>query len=46
MFSENDDTVDAVNELLRKISIKETQLKIALESSLIQTAEPGFLTKI
>ncbi|MEH2188880.1 MAG: hypothetical protein V7K64_22360 [Nostoc sp.] len=39
MFSENDDSVDAVNELLRKISIKETQLKIALESNLIQTAE-------
>jgi hypothetical protein len=35
----NDDSVDAVNELVRKISIKETQLKIALESNLIQTAE-------
>ena len=39
MITENDDSVDAVNELLRKISIKETQLKIALESNLIQTAE-------
>jgi hypothetical protein len=26
MFSENDDSVDAVNELLREIFIKETQL--------------------
>ncbi|MEH2284986.1 MAG: hypothetical protein V7K90_27325 [Nostoc sp.] len=39
MISENDDSVDAVNELVRKISIKETQLKIAQESNLIQTAE-------
>ncbi len=39
MFSENDDSVDAVNDLLRKISIKETQLKIAHESNLIHTAE-------
>ncbi|MBD2535553.1 hypothetical protein H6G97_41670 [Nostoc flagelliforme FACHB-838] len=44
MISENDDSIDAVNELLRKISIKETQLKIAQESNLIHTAEPGFLT--
>ncbi|MEH1800243.1 MAG: hypothetical protein V7L13_13990 [Nostoc sp.] len=39
MITENDDSVDAVNELVRKISIKETQLKIAQESNLIQTAE-------
>ncbi|MEH2031717.1 MAG: hypothetical protein V7K67_19015 [Nostoc sp.] len=39
MITENDDSVDAVNELLRKISIKETQLRIAQESNLIQTAE-------
>ncbi|WP_242055519.1 hypothetical protein [Nostoc flagelliforme] len=39
MISENDDSIDAVNELVRKISIKETQLKIAQESNLIQTAE-------
>ena len=39
MIYENDDSVDAVNELLRKISIKETQLKIPHESNLIHTAE-------
>ncbi|MBD2520032.1 hypothetical protein CDG77_32505 [Nostoc sp. 'Peltigera membranacea cyanobiont' 213] len=39
MITENDDSVDAVNELVRKISIKETQLKIAQESNLIHTAE-------
>ncbi|MEH1822097.1 hypothetical protein [Nostoc sp.] len=39
MITENDDSVDAVNELVRKISIKETQLKIAQESNLLQTAE-------
>ncbi|MEH1923238.1 hypothetical protein [Nostoc sp.] len=39
MITENDDSVDAVNELVRKISIKETQLKIAQDSNLIQTAE-------
>ncbi|PHM06574.1 hypothetical protein CK516_32645 [Nostoc sp. 'Peltigera malacea cyanobiont' DB3992] len=39
MISENDDFINAVNELVRKISIKETQLKIAQESNLIQTAE-------
>ncbi|AVH63911.1 hypothetical protein [Nostoc sp. 'Peltigera membranacea cyanobiont' N6] len=39
MITENDDSVDAVNELVRKISIKETQLKIAQQSNLIQTAE-------
>ncbi|MEH1828199.1 MAG: hypothetical protein V7L22_23170 [Nostoc sp.] len=39
MITENDDSVDAVNDLLRKISIKETQLKIAQESNLIHTAE-------
>ncbi|MEH2092299.1 hypothetical protein [Nostoc sp.] len=39
MISENNDSIDAVNELVRKISIKETQLKIAQESNLIQTAE-------
>ncbi|RCJ42624.1 hypothetical protein A6769_37005 [Nostoc punctiforme NIES-2108] len=39
MITENDDSVDAVNELARKISIKETQLKIAQQSNLIQTAE-------
>ncbi|MBD2510359.1 hypothetical protein [Nostoc sp. C057] len=39
MITENDDSVDAVNELVRKISIKETQLRIAQESNLIQTAE-------
>ncbi|MGJ5632103.1 hypothetical protein [Nostoc sp. CALU 1950] len=39
MITENDDSVDAVNELVRKIFIKETQLKIAQESNLIQTAE-------
>ncbi|MCL6753139.1 hypothetical protein KBT16_20070 [Nostoc sp. CCCryo 231-06] len=39
MITENDDSVDAMNELMRKISIKETQLKIAQESNLIQTAE-------
>ncbi|MGF2037228.1 MAG: hypothetical protein RMZ43_018230 [Nostoc sp. CmiVER01] len=39
MITENDDSLDAVNELVRKISIKETQLKIAQESNLIQTAE-------
>ncbi|MBD2527627.1 hypothetical protein [Nostoc sp. FACHB-133] len=39
MISENDDSIDAVNELVRKISIKETQLRIAQESNLIQTAE-------
>ncbi|AVH68213.1 hypothetical protein [Nostoc sp. 'Peltigera membranacea cyanobiont' N6] len=39
MITENDDSVDAVNELVRKISIKETQLKIAHESNLINTAE-------
>ena len=38
MISENDDSIDAVNELVRKISIKETQLKIAQESNLIQTS--------
>ncbi len=38
MISENDYSIDAVNELIRKISIKETQLKIAQESNLIQTA--------
>lgn len=35
MISENDDSVDAVNELVRKICIKETQLKIAQELNLI-----------
>ncbi|QLE45327.1 hypothetical protein FD723_34030 (plasmid) [Nostoc sp. C052] len=39
MITENDDSVDAVNELVRKISIKETQLKIAQQSNLIQTAK-------
>jgi hypothetical protein len=39
MITENDDSVYAVNKLVRKISIKETQLKIAQESNLIQTAE-------
>jgi hypothetical protein len=39
MIFENDDSVHAVNELVRKISIKETQLKIAHESNLIHTAE-------
>ncbi|WP_257236839.1 hypothetical protein [Nostoc sp. 'Peltigera malacea cyanobiont' DB3992] len=39
LISENDDFINAVNELVRKISIKETQLKIAQESNLIQTAE-------
>lgn len=39
MITENDDSVNAVNELVRKISIKETQLKIAHESNLIHTAE-------
>ncbi|MCC5654377.1 hypothetical protein LC609_32275 [Nostoc sp. XA013] len=39
MISKNDDSIDAVNELLRKISIKETQLRIAQESNLIHTAE-------
>ncbi|MCW5318189.1 hypothetical protein GTQ43_31940 [Nostoc sp. KVJ3] len=39
MITENDDSVDGVNELVRKISIKETQLKIAQESNLINTAE-------
>ncbi|MEH2159404.1 hypothetical protein [Nostoc sp.] len=39
MITENDDSADAVNELVRKISIKETQLKIAQQSNLIQTAE-------
>ncbi|MFN6455036.1 MAG: hypothetical protein RM022_022940 [Nostoc sp. EfeVER01] len=39
MITENDDSVDAVNELVRKISIKETQLRIAQESNLIHTAE-------
>ncbi|MEH1818280.1 MAG: hypothetical protein V7L31_04150 [Nostoc sp.] len=39
MITENDDSVDAVNELVRKISIKETQLRIAQESNLIQTTE-------
>ncbi|MBD2565205.1 MULTISPECIES: hypothetical protein [Nostoc] len=39
MITENDDSVDAVNELVRKISIKETQLKIAQQSNLIHTAE-------
>ncbi|MEH1801097.1 MAG: hypothetical protein V7L13_18380 [Nostoc sp.] len=39
MITENDDSVDAVKELVRKISIKETQLKIAQQSNLIHTAE-------
>ncbi|MFN6488035.1 MULTISPECIES: hypothetical protein [unclassified Nostoc] len=39
MITENNDSVDAVNELVRKISIKETQLKIAQESNLIYAAE-------
>lgn len=39
MITENDDSVDAVNKLVRKISIKETQLKIAQQSNLIHTAE-------
>jgi hypothetical protein len=32
MITENDDSVDAVNELVRKISIKETQLNQFISS--------------
>lgn len=40
MISENNDSIDAVNEVVRKISIKETQLKIAQESDLIHKLLP------
>ncbi|AFY46163.1 hypothetical protein Nos7524_0241 [Nostoc sp. PCC 7524] len=39
MISQEYNAVDCVNELLRKIRIKEKQLKIAQESNMIYVAE-------
>lgn len=39
MISQNYDSVYAVDELLRKIRIKESQLKIAQESKMLYTSE-------
>jgi hypothetical protein len=39
MISQDCESVDIVNDLLRKIRIKESQLKIAQESNMVYTAE-------
>jgi len=39
MISQDCESVDIVNDLLRKIRIKESQLKIAQESNMLYTAE-------
>ncbi|MCC5639841.1 hypothetical protein LC593_29245 [Nostoc sp. CHAB 5844] len=39
MISQDYDSVYAVDEMLRKIRIKESQLKIAQESNLLYTSE-------
>ncbi|MDP5338207.1 MAG: hypothetical protein NWQ28_06490 [Nodularia sp. (in: cyanobacteria)] len=39
MFSQDYDSIDAVDELLRKIRIKESQLKLAQTSNLVYTSE-------
>ncbi|MBW4557056.1 MAG: hypothetical protein KME59_14130 [Trichormus sp. ATA11-4-KO1] len=39
MISQDYDAISAVNELLRKIRIKESQLKIAQKSHMIYTSE-------
>ncbi|WP_339461492.1 hypothetical protein [Nodularia spumigena] len=39
MISQEYDSIDAVNELLRKIRIKESQLKIAQSSNMVYTSQ-------
>ncbi|GAX38451.1 hypothetical protein [Nodularia sp. NIES-3585] len=39
MISQNYDSIDAVDELLRKIRVKESQLRIAQASNMIHTSE-------
>ncbi len=39
MFSQDYDSIDAVDELLRKIRIKESQLKLAQTSNMVYTSE-------
>lgn len=39
MIFQDCESVDIVNDLLRKIRIKESQLKIAQESNMVYTAE-------
>ncbi|HYW18689.1 MAG TPA: hypothetical protein VE956_05125 [Nodularia sp. (in: cyanobacteria)] len=39
MISQDYDSIDAVNELLRKIRIKESQLKIAQTSQMVYTSQ-------
>ena len=39
MISQDYDSIDAVNELLRKIRIKETQLKLAQTSNMVYTSK-------
>ncbi|TVP56308.1 MAG: hypothetical protein EA343_24225 [Nodularia sp. (in: Bacteria)] len=39
MISQDYDSIDAVDELLRQIRIKETQLKLAQTSNMVYTSE-------
>ncbi|MDB9373448.1 hypothetical protein [Nodularia sphaerocarpa] len=39
MISQDYNSIDAVNELLRKIRIKESQLKIAQSSNMVYTSQ-------
>lgn len=39
MISQDCESVDIVNDLLRKIRIKESQLKIAQESNMVYTSQ-------